>query len=137
VKINSISGWIGIGVCLKELVISNKLKFVVNKMNFIHGTFMISTNGYSWNSNNEDENNCQLGKSFPKIKPGCEFTMRFEAEEETLHFKISQPECPVFEYTLTDVAYPRGNFLVPCVLFLNPGDEVVFKNLIKYKPIPL
>ena len=34
--------------------------------------------------------------------------------------------------TLNKVNYPKGNCLVPCVVFLSPGDQVTFSLMTKY-----
>jgi hypothetical protein len=126
VIVKNITGkWLGIGVCLKELVVSNKFKFVGIKQNFVHGTFMISTNGYSWNSNNIEENDVII-KNFPQLRCGDEVGFKYDYETEELDIIIGN-----FKITLHDVCYPRGEYLVPFVLFINPGDEVSFSKLIK------
>lgn len=127
VKIQKLNGkWLGIGVCLKELVISNKFKFVNNRQNFMHGTFMISTNGYSWNSFYDEENNILL-KNFPQIISGDEIGFFYSSESEILEVTVGERK-----YHLNHVKSPRGNSLVPCVVFLTPKDEVAFSKLLKF-----
>jgi len=46
IQIVKLVGWIGIGICLKN-VISNA-NFFFNYSNINHGSYMISNNGYSW-----------------------------------------------------------------------------------------
>jgi hypothetical protein len=127
VKIGSLNGkWLGLGLCLKELVISNKFKFVANKQTFLHGTFLISTNGYSWNTNLDEQNNKFIA-NFPQIKSGDELGFRFYDNDEKLEIVLGN-----FKVTLNEISYPKGSYLVPCVVFLNPGDEVTFSNMIKF-----
>lgn len=126
VTINELSGWLGIGVCLKELVASNKFKFSSSRTTFLHGTFMVSTNGYSWNTNNEEENNKYVD-GFPKLKAGDEVKFKFEYDKEELTIKVGS-----FSFVMTDVCYPKGNALVPCVVFLMPGDKVTFGNMTRF-----
>jgi hypothetical protein len=127
VKISSLNGkWLGLGLCLKQLVISNKFKFVANKQTFVHGTFLISTNGYSWNTNYDQQNNKFIA-NFPQIKSGDELAFTFYDREEKLEIAIGN-----FKVTLNEIIYPKGSYLVPCVVFLNPGDEVTFSNMIKF-----
>lgn len=124
VKINSLNGkWMGIGVCIKELIVSNKFRFVANKLNFMHGTFMISTNGYSWNTNNDSENN-KVMEGFPNIREGDEIQFRYFYDDEKLEIIIGD-----FRAELTDIACPQSNYLTPCVVFLNPGDKVTFSKM--------
>lgn len=46
IKINCLSGWIGLGICLKQVVSNCQFKF--NSGSTGHGSYMISFNGYSW-----------------------------------------------------------------------------------------
>lgn len=133
VKIKRLSGWMGIGVCLKELVISNKFKLTATRQNFIHGTFLISSNNYIWNSNNYEENDKML-PDCPKLKTGDEIHFKYEYKKETLEFTITNPHYPEQSYTktLTEISHPKGNYLVPCVVFLSLNDEVVFNRMIRF-----
>jgi hypothetical protein len=46
VKVVKFTGWIGIGICLKNII--SKANFFFNYSNIGHGSYMISNNGYSW-----------------------------------------------------------------------------------------
>jgi hypothetical protein len=127
VKIVKASGWMGVGVCLKELVVSNKLKFIGSKSNFAHGTFMVSLNGYRWNFNDACEDNTQI-ENFQKIKSGDEVECEFNDLKEQLKISVNGK----FSVTINNVDYPRGNCLVPCVIFLSPGDQASFSQMTKY-----
>lgn len=122
VKIVNVSNWLGIGISLKEVVICNKFKFVYSNPSFNHGTYMISSNGISWNTNNPKENNIKI-KNFPGLKIGDVVTLSYNAKLSELEFKISD-----FIYTMHNVASIRA-FLVPTVVFLSLGDEVMFDML--------
>jgi hypothetical protein len=45
-KIIKLTGWIGIGICLKRLIEDSQFKFNYTKLG--HGSYLISGNGYSW-----------------------------------------------------------------------------------------
>ena len=122
VKVVSLKNWLGVGVSLKEVVICNKFKFVYSNPLFNHGTYMISSNGISWNSNNQKENNTKI-KNFPGIKVGDVITLNYNAKKSELEFNIGE-----FEYVMHDVVSIRA-FLVPTVVFLSLGDEVSFESL--------
>jgi hypothetical protein len=49
------SGWIGLGVCHKNIVVTEKFDFSFENVG--HGCYMISSNGGSWSNINADENN--------------------------------------------------------------------------------
>lgn len=46
IKINKLGGWIGIGISLKNKIMVANYNF--NYSNIGHGSYLISTNGYSW-----------------------------------------------------------------------------------------
>jgi len=122
VKVVNLKNWLGVGVSLKEVVICNKFKFVYSNPLFNHGTYMISSNGISWNSNNQKENNTKI-KNFPGIKVGDVITLTYNARKSELEFTIGD-----FEYVMHDVVSIRA-FLVPTVVFLSIGDEVTLDSL--------
>jgi hypothetical protein len=131
VKINKITGWLGVGICIKELVISNKLRFSEYKSNFQHGTYMISSNGYIWNTNNPEENNTFL-QSCPKFQAGDTIRFKFEPERKYLSFAIFNKDgSKIFSSRLTKVECAREVTLVPCAVFVFPG-EVTFNQLTRY-----
>jgi len=53
-QIKNASQWIGIGICYKGILLKNNLKFEHDCIG--HGTYMMSSNGFSWNSTNKSEN---------------------------------------------------------------------------------
>lgn len=118
-------GWIGIGACIKEVAISNQYKFSSQNKDFYHGNFLISSNKFSWNSNVPSENNLSL-PDLPPFHKGIEIIMSFDHQARTLTFKIND-----YSLTLTSIlTHPKkGVSLVPCVLFLNMGDNVEFQFL--------
>lgn len=61
IKIVKISGWVGIGISLKNTLI--KANYHFNYTNIGHGSYLISNNGYSWSHSNKDFNSAY--KSFP------------------------------------------------------------------------
>ena len=48
VKIIKLVSWIGVGVCHKDKIVSENFNF--NYSNIGHGSYLISSNGYSWSS---------------------------------------------------------------------------------------
>lgn len=53
-KIVKLVGWIGLGVCLKDKIVSGGYKFTYENLG--HGSYMISSNGYSWSSSVKTSN---------------------------------------------------------------------------------
>lgn len=46
IKVKKFAGWVGIGICLVKSI--KNAKFHFNYTNIGHGSYLISTNGYSW-----------------------------------------------------------------------------------------
>ena len=114
------SKWIGIGLCDKDKVLSNKSIFTSQNDSFNHGCFLISSNQYSWNCQNNKEEHKDL--SIPLMKRGNEIIMNYSSITKELIFKGNT------EYTLHNVTpiTVGSSSLTPCILFLNNGDSAQF-----------
>ena len=114
------SKWIGIGLCDKDKVLSNKSIFTSQNDSFNHGCFLISSNQYSWNCQNNKEEHKDL--SIPLMKRGNEIIMTYSSITNELIFKGNT------EYTLHNVTpiTVGSSSLTPCILFLNNGDSAQF-----------
>jgi hypothetical protein len=122
--INAVSSWMALGMCIKDQVISNKYRFVSNSVNFNHSFFGISINGYLWNANNITENNFFI-INFPMITKGDIIMFKYLPDLKELYYKIPNK----LTGRLTNVFSPKGGFITPCIIFLNPGDEVLLETL--------
>lgn len=60
VKIRKLKGWIGVGICLRNVIVNGGYKF--NYTQNYHGSYLISTNAYSWSHSQPAFNSAQ--KSF-------------------------------------------------------------------------
>jgi hypothetical protein len=110
------------GCCLKEKVVANNYRFIGHVKD--HGCFVMSTNGYSWNTNNDEENNLKVGNEsfpFPKLESGDVVYFYYNNEKSQLVISVKGFKC-----SLTNVGAPKGHLLVPCVIFLNYLDEITF-----------
>lgn len=61
-RISKLAGWIGIGVCLKQKIIQNGFKFKYDTLG--HGSYLISSNGYSWSSIQSTSNSTYHGFNY-------------------------------------------------------------------------
>lgn len=113
VKLLTNSSWIGIGLCDKQIVLSNKS----NLFSRIHGCFIISSNGHSWNSTKE---RCEY--DVPNMSKGSEIVMTYDPFKRVLSFKRN--ECNT-EYKMNNVypITPNSTVLTPCIIFMNNGDS--------------
>jgi hypothetical protein len=123
IKISSQPKWIAFGVCIKTKVIQNNFEFSrTDKPGFSHSCFGISSNGFTWNCNNQNENNVQL-PDFPGIQKDDEIEFSYIAAKQELCIKIHE-----INITLTKVYAPDNMVIVPCVIFLHFGDDVYFSR---------
>ena len=129
VKIPTDTVWFAFGLCDKEKVISNKEIFSSENKNFNNGSFLVSTNGFSWNCANEFENNKEI--TFPKSRSGF-YKVVFSPKNKELNFYENNNMIP---FTVLHMVTPvTGNTkLTPCLVFLHEGDgcEVNIENFSK------
>lgn len=124
-KLNRVKGFLAIGLCAYEIVIGNNYKFIQsnrNSDNFVHGCFMISSNGYSWNSNFLYENNSKIEGL--KMRSEDEFVVKYDSEKEELEFIQND----AYIYKLNGVTLGK-QYLVPSVVFLEKDDSVTLELL--------
>jgi hypothetical protein len=113
-------GWLAVGVCDRSLVISNNYKFALDSTKDSHGTFLLSSNAYTWNHNNKMENNVKLPVDTPHFQENLEIFIKYSYENQTLTFSYNN-----FSITLSDVKSIIGD-LTPCVVFLKNNTSVTF-----------
>lgn len=119
------SMWIAFGLCDKEQVQSNKGKFLVAPKSGVrmHGSFLISNNGYSWNGNNSKENNVLT--RVPTLKEGSIINLTYNTTTCELNFDLGGT---LSKLTQVSPVCAGNTKLTPCILFLHSGDEVQFLN---------
>lgn len=116
VEIINIKEWVGLGVCLKDEIITSGFKF---EKPLLHSTFLITSNGYIWNCRNQYENGSQIKNLILKDHDVIKF--KYLLEKRTLIAKYNGNKIQ-----LTNIYSPKLNFLVPCVILLHENDEVAF-----------
>lgn len=114
--------WIGLGLCDKKRVIQNKMRFYSSSKNYNTGTFLVSSNGYSWNCNNDDENN-KLIEGL-KITEKKELFFCYNPKQNELTYRLDNNSGK-----LTKIFPLLGNTLTPCVVFLDVGGYINLRNL--------
>lgn len=126
--VNKKSSWFAFGCCQKERVISNDYKFVASLKE--HGCFMLSSNGYSWSTNREDQNNVKVMENlslFPQLDISDVIYLKYKKNKNELIINFKD-----FTWKLHNVTCPQGNYLVPCVVFIHYLDDVTFEYLARY-----
>lgn len=123
VKVISASGWIGIGVSVRNIVLENSKKFIIKKEGSEfsnNGCFMISSNGFLWNANNTSQNN--FGTNFT-FSSGSIIKVTYNSNKEVLKFENgSQVVATLSKVGLSSLVH----MLVPTVILMNKGDEIEF-----------
>ena len=109
--------WVFIGLCDKDKVIENNMKFFSCTLNFNHGCFGYSTNNFIWNSRLKGQNNCCISRS--KVKKNDEIRFKYNPYQKEL-----QLSSDLFTQTLLMVEPIISQSLTICVIFANTGDEV-------------
>ena len=116
VNINRYSTWIAFGVCDKAKVINNNYVFSSTQPSFNNGCYLLSSNYYSWNSNNPLENN-KLVRPNTKLSLNDTVIVEYNGKGNEIIFSNGS-----FIMKLTKVKSKEE--LVPCVIFLCNGDEI-------------
>jgi hypothetical protein len=119
IKLNNLSdkGWIAFGLTKKGPLLNQAEKFkMVNSE-----SFLLSSNGMSWNTNKPEQNEKII--CFPKPMTGSIIDLRYFHKEQELQFMDRDSGTSV---KLTEVFEQDGE-LVPSVIFLNnKGDSFSF-----------
>lgn len=109
-------GWVGAGICLKNSIKAANYHF--NYTNIGHGSYLISTNGYTW-SHSVKEFNSAL-KTFAFTVNDIVY-IEFDPKDNKLRFrKNNGPE----KFELDIVPPPQGDSYHPCINLCSTGDAV-------------
>jgi hypothetical protein len=120
------SFWIGFGLCDQQQVEENGKVFHKKKeSNFSNGTFGLSSNCYTWNCNNKNENNFKLN-GMKAIKDNETISLRYNNDKQELWFRLQIQE---YEVKLTEVYPKKSNKLTICILFLNGENQIELRYL--------
>lgn len=83
IKIIKFVGWIGVGICLKNII--QKANFYFNYNSIGHGSYMISQNGYSWSHSVAECNS--VHKTTLHFAVGDTIYMEYDAKSKKLRFQ--------------------------------------------------
>lgn len=89
-----------------------------------HGTFMLSSNGYLFNSNVKDENNKKI-KDFSFFKSDEDIIIKYIHSKKTLQIKNGDNR-----YNLHSIKSSSGGKVFPCIAMLHPNEEITVKRVI-------
>ena len=114
------SNWIGFGVCDKPKVINNNYIFKKKDHNYNNGSYIVSSNGYMFNCNNNNENCKKI--NFPSYDESHEFNLKYNVlkKELTIYSNIQ------IIATFSKVESFINNKLTPVIVFINQNDSAMF-----------
>lgn len=105
---------LSIGICDKKIVVSNNYKFNIQKNQKRrfknNGTYIINTNGFSWNCNNQSQCKSFCLNEFTK---GSEIELSINPIECEMEYKLNGK----FLFKFNDVRCIKDKYLTPCLIF--------------------
>lgn len=116
IKVIKFVGWIGVGICLKNVI--TKANFFFNYTTVGHGSYMISNNGYSWSHSLLQFNSAH--KTFHYAQNDIVY-IEYDKKAKKLRFtKNKGPQ--KFELDIADP--PSGDSYYPCANICSTGDAI-------------
>ncbi len=109
----------GFGMAKRQKVIDNNYLFAGSGSNFDHGCFLISANGFLWNSNLKSQNNCRV-PDFVELGSGD--TIKFKFNKTLNNLEISYSKIFI---KLESVSSEKDD-LYPCAIMMGNGDDLSF-----------
>jgi len=113
------SGWMGFGLAKRQRVLDNNYTFAGSGNNFDHGCFLISSNGFYWNSNLKTQNNCKIPDF---VEPSTGDIIKFKYNKSVSTMEISYNKF----YTKLESVSSEKDDLYPCAIMMANGDELKF-----------
>lgn len=109
-------GWIGVGICLRNQI--KNANYFFNYTNIGHGSYLISSNGYSWSHSVKELNSAS--KTFQFTVNDIVY-LEYDPKECKLRFRKNTGN-DKFELDITPP--PAGDSYNPCVNLCSTGDSV-------------
>ena len=135
IKLHNTSKWIAFGLCDKGKLLKHKYYwFNSRKLDWRHGTFLLTNQKYTFNSVNLDENTKIRYDNFPDMNEGAEIEIEYSPFDSELNFyykdkciKLTKVTSNVTmrEYDIDgNIGHKDLYILTPCVVFLNDQDKI-------------
>jgi len=119
-------GWIAVGVCNRDIIMVNDYSLLSDNPDFKHGCFLLSSNNFSWNSNNKEQNNKKISDCL-KFRQGTEIFIEYDNKHNKLNFYLENNSI-----SLSDIFKNEAQIISPCVVFLNNRDSVKISADVNY-----
>ena len=120
IKVKKFVGWIGLGICLKNIIKNANYHFNYN--NIGHGSYLVSSNGYSWSHSVKEFNSA--AKTFHFTVNDIIY-MEYDPMDKKLRFRKNKGN-EKFELSITDP--PANDEYHPCANICSNGDSVEIIN---------
>ena len=117
IKITHLNNWVGLGIALKNKMTEKQFKFDCNNLG--HGSYLVSSNGYSWSSTKKEDN--VAFKNF-HFENNDTIYIEFDPQAQNItFFKVANSQTSKF--TLA-VELPPKEEIYACVNLCNKNDSV-------------
>lgn len=120
IKVKKFAGWVGVGICLRSLI--EKANYHFNYTNIGHGSYLISSNGYSWSHSTKEMNSAF--KTFQFTTNDIVY-LEFDPIDNKLRFRKNTGND---KFELSIVPAPVGDAYCACVNLCSTGDSVEVIN---------
>jgi len=114
IKVKKFVGWVGVGICLKNSISAANYHF--NYTNIGHGSYLISTNGYSWSHSVKEFNSAF--KTF-QFTVNDIIYIEHDPKDGKLRF---QKNTGTEKFELDIQPPPSGDNYHPCINLCSTGD---------------
>jgi hypothetical protein len=111
-----------VGICHKDVI--KKANFKFNYTSTGHGSYLISTNGYTWSHLKKEFNSAY--KCF-QFNVGDIVYMQFDPNAKKIKFKKNKSTAPADKFELDFEIIPN-NEIVPCINLCSVNDSVEIIN---------
>ena len=128
-KLGKYCDWVGFGLSDLGQLQQNQYNFspLTKRNGFNNGTFGVSSNGYTWNSNNEKENNTLVLN--PARDLGTLYSFKYTPSTKLLEYVITSEAGKKQRGVLHDVCPTKGNALYPCIILIRVQSPVVLSPI--------
>jgi hypothetical protein len=109
----------GFGIAKRLKVLENNYTFAGRESNFDHGCFIISSNGYFWNSNLKTQNNLRIPEF---VEPTTGDIIKFKYNKIFSSLEISYNKF----YTKLESVFSSKDDLYPAAIMMANNDELSF-----------
>ncbi|EGR28180.1 hypothetical protein IMG5_181090 [Ichthyophthirius multifiliis] len=118
-QVKNTTSWVGLGICLKNILQKRNFKFDYN--NTGNGTYLVSSNGYTWSHSSKDDNRQRKGFGFENDSV---VICIFDPVKKVIRFKKHKGQ----QIVCLNVDIPENENVYACVNLCNKNDSIEIIN---------